>query len=56
MKVIKDFPGVKLWDRTDLLCDRRYCWAIKNGKMIYRDGDHLNQYGSTYLGERIQLF
>jgi hypothetical protein len=55
MKVIKDFPGVKLWDPTDVFCDKSYCWAIKEGKSLYRDGDHLNENGSMYLGDRIKL-
>ena len=55
MKVIKDFPGVKLWDPTDVFCDSTYCWAIHEGKLLYRDGDHLNEDGSIYLGDRIKL-
>jgi hypothetical protein len=35
-------------------CDRDYCWAIKNEKMLYRDSSHLNEIGSNYLGQYIK--
>jgi predicted permease len=55
MKVIKDFPSVKVWDPADEFCDRSFCWAIKEGQLLYRDGDHLNEHGSMYLGNRVKL-
>jgi hypothetical protein len=33
------------------LCDKDYCWAIKEDKMLYRDDNHLNEEGAIYLGD-----
>lgn len=51
--LIKQFPKIKVFDPADSLCikDRDHCSAIKNGKMLYRDGQHLSKDGSKYLGE-----
>lgn len=50
--VLKDFPAVKVWDPARLLCDEQFCWAMKDGTMLYRDDDHLSLAGSLWLGER----
>jgi len=54
-RVLKKFPGVKRWDPTRVLCDDQYCWAMKDGTMLYRDANHLSMAGSLYLGERFVL-
>ncbi|GBF37436.1 acyltransferase [Leptospira johnsonii] len=43
---------VKIWEPWKQLCDQYWCWAIKDGKLMYRDGNHLNPEGSKWLGER----
>jgi peptidoglycan/LPS O-acetylase OafA/YrhL len=54
-KVLREFPQVKVWDASRALCDEKYCWAIKDGALLYRDADHLNEAGSYFVGERIPL-
>jgi peptidoglycan/LPS O-acetylase OafA/YrhL len=47
--VLKDFPKVKVFDAAAELCDAQWCWAMKTGKMLYRNDDHLSVEGSLYL-------
>ncbi|MEN9898339.1 MAG: hypothetical protein RLZZ66_1988 [Pseudomonadota bacterium] len=49
--VLKEFPEVRVFDPLPAFCDESYCWAIKDGKMLYRDNEHLSAVGSIYLGE-----
>lgn len=54
-KVLRKYPQVKIWDPLDALCDDSYCWAVKDGKMLYRDEGHLSESGSLYIGKRFHL-
>lgn len=47
--VLKDFPEVEVFDPTNLLCDNAWCSAIKDGKFLYFDPDHLSVEGSKYI-------
>ncbi|MBI1761769.1 MAG: acyltransferase [Acidobacteria bacterium] len=50
-EVLKDYPQVKVFDAAKYLCDNALCWAMKDGKMLYRDPDHLSIDGSKYLAQ-----
>jgi len=54
-KILIDYPKVKIIDPIDIFCDDQYCWASLDRKMLYRDGNHLNWYGSIFLSERIKM-
>lgn len=43
------YPSVKIYDPSAKLCDREWCWALKGGRLLYRDDDHLSIDGSKYL-------
>ncbi|MEQ1555375.1 MAG: acyltransferase family protein [Gallionella sp.] len=49
--VLKDFPSVQIFDAAAQLCDDKWCWAMKDGKMLYRDDDHLSIEGSRYIAQ-----
>ncbi len=50
--VLRRFPDVKRWDLADSLCDSQYCWAMKDGTMLYgRDGQHLSITASYWLAD-----
>lgn len=49
--VLEDFPQVKVFDASKALCDKKWCWAIKDGINIYRDPDHLSDDGSKYIAK-----
>jgi peptidoglycan/LPS O-acetylase OafA/YrhL len=48
--VLKDFPQVQVFDTSTKLCDENLCYAMKDGKILYRDDVHLSVQGSEYLG------
>lgn len=50
-EILYKFPTVKLWDTSKSLCDDQYCWVIRDGKILFRDSEHLSLDGSHYLGE-----
>lgn len=47
--VAKLFDNVKVVNLQDSLCDNDFCYGVKNGKLLYRDSDHLNPYGAEYV-------
>jgi len=40
---------VKVLDPTEYLCDDRYCYGSQNGRPLYSDDDHLNEFGNKLL-------
>jgi peptidoglycan/LPS O-acetylase OafA/YrhL len=46
---VRAVPGARLINLQDALCDDRFCYAIRNGRLLYRDADHLNEYGTQYV-------
>ncbi|STY28952.1 O-antigen acetylase [Legionella wadsworthii] len=48
-EILKDFPQVKTFDLSELLCDKKKCYIIKNNQVIYDDSNHLNSYGSEFI-------
>lgn len=49
----KKYPQVLFVDPTPLLCDTEYCYAKKDGHLLYRDDDHLSLFGSTTLMKQL---
>lgn len=49
--VLKDFPQVQVFDAAEVLCDDKFCWAVRDGKMLYRDDDHLSLDGSELIAK-----
>lgn len=52
-KVAASFPTVKIVDPSRTLCNDTYCWAMKDGNVVYRDDDHLSVYGSSIVAQQI---
>ena len=53
--VLKDFPSVAIFDAASQLCDNQWCWAVKDGKVLYQDPDHLSMDGSRYIGQKLVM-
>lgn len=53
--IFRQFPAVEMFDAPSYLCDDELCWAILEGKLLYRDRDHLSTDGSLYLGRKFGL-
>jgi hypothetical protein len=51
--VLKDFPNVTLFDPTSLFCDTEWCYGSKDGIKLYRDIDHLSEFGSAYVANSL---
>jgi hypothetical protein len=47
----KNYKNVVVLDPINVFCDEKYCYAIKNGKLLYRDDDHLSPDGSFDLAK-----
>lgn len=41
--------GISIINPSDWLCDSKSCAYIKNGMMIYKDGNHINESGAEYM-------
>ena len=51
--LMKEFPDVIFVDLPQKFCDHEYCYGYKENHMIYKDVDHLNEYGSIYASNLI---
>ena len=51
--VLKDYPDIKVIDAADATCDKALCYAVKDGAILYRDGNHLSFGGSLLVGRAI---
>jgi peptidoglycan/LPS O-acetylase OafA/YrhL len=51
--VLIDFPKVRLFDASEGLCDEQWCWAEKDGKILYNDTNHFSEKGSLFIAERL---
>jgi hypothetical protein len=47
--VVSQFDNAKVVDLKAALCDDESCYGIRDGKLLYRDADHLNRYGAEYV-------
>ncbi len=52
--VLAGFPQVIVVDAAQLLCDARWCHAMRDGQPLYYDRDHLSLLGATLLGQAIR--
>jgi hypothetical protein len=52
-KVLRRFPRVRQFDPAEFLCDAAYCRATRQGRVLYRDDDHLNGNGATLIAVRL---
>lgn len=52
-EILHEFPTVKVFNPVPYLCDAEYCWAMKDGKLLYRDHNHLSVFGSRYIAKRM---
>ncbi len=51
--ILNDYPEVKKFDTTKYLCDDLNCFGMKNGKILYRDQDHLSFEGGRILSKEL---
>jgi SGNH domain (fused to AT3 domains) len=46
-------PALIVVDSQRALCDKKYCWAMIDGDLLYMDGDHLNRAGAKYVADQM---
>jgi len=51
--ILNDFPTVILFDPTNLFCDGNECVGTLEGQRLYKDIDHLSDFGSLYVAEHL---
>ena len=51
--VLAEFPQVRRFDLSSALCDEERCWAMQDGKLLYRDHAHLSNDGSALVAEKL---
>lgn len=51
--VAKSFDNVKIVNLQDALCDKDFCYGVKDGKLLYKDSDHLNPFGAEYVAKQL---
>jgi len=54
--VLGEFPTVRSFDAAASFCDSDYCWAKRDGKLLYRDRNHLSVQGSQFVGRDLATF
>lgn len=52
-EVLSDFPSVILFDPTNLFCDDEKCIGTLDGQHLYKDVDHLSEFGSLYVAQSL---
>jgi peptidoglycan/LPS O-acetylase OafA/YrhL len=51
-----EHPGVRLWDPLPSLCDGTTCAALRAGRPLFFDADHLSPYGNLVLLPSFRAF
>lgn len=51
---VRDVPGAHLIKTAGAFCDVRHCSMVHDGKLLYRDDNHLNIAGSQYVARLIR--
>ena len=51
--VLLDFPNVKILNTPSIICDNVMCHGKIDGKILYRDDNHLSLDGSIFIGKKM---
>ena len=53
VSILNDYPKVKVFDAAEHLCDNTKCYGMLNGKILYRDNDHLSLEGGKLISKEL---
>lgn len=53
-EVVRRHPNVRLIQLLDFFCDAQTCHAVRDGKILYHDDDHLTITGARELGRYLR--
>ena len=48
-QLVGRYPRLRVFDPRQYLCDARLCYVMRDGRLLYRDTNHLSLAGSEYL-------
>ena len=51
--ILNEYPKVKVLNTADILCDDKSCYGMLDGKILYRDNDHLSLAGGKLLSKEL---
>ena len=51
--IAKKYDNVQILDTKDIFCDSKFCYGIKDDKMLYSDDNHLTMQGSVLQAEKL---
>jgi hypothetical protein len=51
-RLAREFPQVEWFQAAPALCDAAWCYAMMDGRLMYRDRDHLSYDGDLLVGRR----
>jgi hypothetical protein len=46
-----EFPEIEWFDASAALCDDKQCRAMVDGRLMYRDNNHLSYQGDLFIGK-----
>lgn len=49
LEKVRATTGANVWDPLPQLCDEETCFALLNGRPVFKDGDHLSGHGNDIL-------
>jgi len=49
-------PEMRAFDPLPFLCGEALCSAVRAGRLVYRDSNHLSAFGSAYLSEKLEVW
>ena len=50
---MNDYPSVNILNAAEHLCDKTKCYEMLNGKILYRDNDHLSLEGGKLISKEL---
>jgi hypothetical protein len=51
-QMAQEFPRIRWFEAAPALCDERECHAMIDGRLMYRDNNHLSYEGDLLIGRR----
>ena len=51
--VLAEFPQVRVFDLSAVLCDETQCRAMQNNTLLFRNAGHLSNDGSDFVAEKL---
>ena len=54
-QIRSEAPQLRIYDPLDLFCDHALCYGLREGKLLYRDDDHISLNASEMVLRDMRL-